>query len=48
MAGELKQKQFVENEVKPVIRKTIPSMLDRLVVLEKQMQTLFKALKPKK
>lgn len=34
MAGELKQKQFIDNEVKPLIRNTIPDILKRLSVLE--------------
>lgn len=42
MAGEMRMKQFVNEEVKPVIRKTIPSMLDRLVALEKAVEELSK------
>ena len=42
MAGELRQKQFITEEVEPAIRKTIPSMLDRLVALEEAISELSK------
>ena len=45
MAGELRLKQFVNDEVKPVIRKTLPEILARLEALEKA--TKPKTSKPK-
>ena len=42
MAGEIKRAQFIDSEVYPVIRKTVPSMLDRLVALEEAVAELCK------
>lgn len=34
MAGELRMKQVMDEEVKPIIRKTIPEILKKISILE--------------
>ena len=52
MAGELRMKQFVNEEVKPALRDTLPDILDRLASLESTVERLKKRLesnmKPKR
>lgn len=48
MAGELKQKQFVDNEVKPMVRQVIPELIERIEKLEKKIASMESSAKPKK
>ncbi len=43
--SEQKRKQFIENEVKPLVREVIPELLDTMETLTKTVAGLVKSVK---